>query len=230
VCSARGLRERVRGVSASALRAAAPWRPFAPRRGRLDEGPASSRSCARRALARGGGITSAHASFHLRDLQVLVELDGDQRAVGLRHVHLVHAVTGVGLDPVDGATATAFSAAARSVAAVALGTLFSSERTGWAPPGPGVPAAPLPADDAVLPPAADVLLADALSALARTPPLMTPTASRPTAPAHRFVRPRVFAESDMMISFLALAAKVAATAPPCLRHLSASSDRAMRCL
>src|SRR5690348_9574957 len=96
--------ERVRSVSASALRAAAPWLSFAPRRGRLDEGPASSRSRARRALARGGGITSAHATFHLRDLQVLVELDGDQRAVGLLHVRLVHAVTGVGLDPVHGST------------------------------------------------------------------------------------------------------------------------------
>src|SRR5690348_5205990 len=79
--------------------------------------------------------------------------------------------------------------------------LFSSERTGWAPPGPGVLASPLLADGAVLPPAAGVLLADALSALARAPPLMTPAASRPTAPAHRFLRPRVFAESDMVISF-----------------------------
>src|SRR6185437_1004148 len=96
--------EHVRSVSALALRAAAPWLLFALRRGRLDEGLANSRSCARRALARGYGITSAHATFHLRDLQVRVELDGDQRAVGLFHVHLVRAVTGVGLDPVDGAT------------------------------------------------------------------------------------------------------------------------------
>ena len=44
---------------------------------------------------------------------------------------------------------------------MALGTLFSSERTGWAPPGPGALAAPLLAEDAVLPPAAEVLLADA---------------------------------------------------------------------
>jgi hypothetical protein len=120
------------------------------------------------------------------------------------------------------------SAAARSAGAVALGTLCSSDRTGWAPPGPGVLAAPLPAGGAVLPPAADVLLADALSALARTPPLMTPAASRPTAPAHRFVRPRVFAESDMVISFVPWPPTAAALAPPCLRHLSAPSDRAMR--
>jgi len=106
--------------------------------------------------------------------------------------------------------------------------LFSPERAGWAPPGPGVPAAPLPAGDAVLPPAADVLVADAVSALARTPPLMTPAASRPTAPACRFLRPRVFAESDMVISFLPWPPTVAALAPPCLRHLSAPSDRAMR--
>src|SRR5205807_8294562 len=38
---------------------------------------------------------------------------------------------------------TALSAAARSVAAVALDTLFSSGRTGWAPPGPGVLALPV---------------------------------------------------------------------------------------
>src|SRR6266536_2514889 len=44
------------------------------------------------------------------------------------------------------APGTALSAAARSVAAVAPGTLFSSGRTGWAPPGPGVP--PPPADPA----------------------------------------------------------------------------------
>src|SRR5215831_16880169 len=43
---------------------------------------------------------------------------------------------------------TALSAAARSVAAVALGTLFSSGRTGWAPPGPGGLARPL-GDDTV---------------------------------------------------------------------------------
>src|SRR5690348_16025655 len=107
--------------------------------------------------------------------------------------------------------------------------LVSSERTGWAPPGPGVLAAPLRADGAVLPPAAGVLLADALSALARTPPLMTPAASRPTAPAHRFLRSRVFAESDMVISLSCRGRpRLAALAPRCLRHLSAPSDRAMR--
>jgi hypothetical protein len=89
------------------------------------------------------------------------------------------------------------SAAARSAAAVALDTLFSSERTGWAPPYPGALASPLLAGDAVLLLAAEVL-ADALSALARTPPLMTPAASRPTAPAHRLLRPRVFVGSDMV--------------------------------
>src|SRR5262249_48075384 len=56
------------------------------------------------ALAGGAGITSAHAALHLCDFKVLIELDSDQRAVGLRHVRLVHAVTSVGLDPVDGAT------------------------------------------------------------------------------------------------------------------------------
>src|SRR4029077_9825625 len=40
--------EHVRSVSAPALRAAAPWLLFALRRGRLDEGLANSRSCARR--------------------------------------------------------------------------------------------------------------------------------------------------------------------------------------
>src|SRR5712691_10601748 len=93
---------------------------------------------------------------------------------------------------------TALSAAARSVAAVALDTLFSSERTGWAPPGPGGLASPLLGDDAVLLLAAEVLLADALSALARTPPLITPAANRPTAPIHLFLRPPVFVESCMM--------------------------------
>src|SRR5712691_3974125 len=90
---------------------------------------------------------------------------------------------------------TALSAAARSVAAVALDTLFSSGRTGWAPPGPGVLASPL-ADDTVLALAVDVLLeADALSALARTPPPIAPAANRPTAPTHLFLRPPTFAES-----------------------------------
>src|SRR5262249_7173494 len=64
---------------------------------------ANSPGRARRALARGGGITLAHTALHLRDLQVRVELDGDPRAVGLLHVHLFRTVTGVSLDPVDGA-------------------------------------------------------------------------------------------------------------------------------
>src|SRR6266480_3250659 len=87
-----------------APRAAAPRPAFVLKRGRPERAPASSRGGARRGLAGGAGITGAHAALHLRDLQILVELDGDQRAVGLRHVRLVRAVTGVGLDPVDGAT------------------------------------------------------------------------------------------------------------------------------
>jgi hypothetical protein len=85
------------------------------------------------------------------------------------------------------------------VEAVALDVLFSSGRTGWAPPGPGCLAWLLPGDDAVLALAAGVLVAaDALSVLARAPPLIAPAASRPTAPAHLFLRPLVFAESYMV--------------------------------
>ena len=59
------------------------------------------------------------------------------------------------------------SAAARSVAAVALDTLFSSGRTGWAPPGPGVLAWPA-GDDMVLAAAVEALPeADALSMAVR---------------------------------------------------------------
>src|SRR5512142_1462501 len=54
-------------------------------------------------MAPGAGITRAHALLHLRDLQVPVELHGDERAVGLLHVHLVRAVTRIGLDPVHAA-------------------------------------------------------------------------------------------------------------------------------
>src|SRR6266571_1171428 len=64
---------------------------------------ADSRRGTARALAGDGGIASAHAALHLRDRQVPGELDGDERAVRLPHVCLVGAVTGVGLDPVDGA-------------------------------------------------------------------------------------------------------------------------------
>src|SRR6266496_5557153 len=87
-----------------APRAAAPRPAFVLKRDRPEGTPASSRGGARRGPAGGAGITGAHTALHLRDLQVLVELDGNERAVGLGHVHLVHAVTGVGLDPVDGAT------------------------------------------------------------------------------------------------------------------------------
>src|SRR5207248_140983 len=58
---------------------------------------------ARRTGTAGAGVTGPHAALDLDDLQVLAELDGDQGAVGLLHVGLVHPVTGVGLDPVDGA-------------------------------------------------------------------------------------------------------------------------------
>jgi hypothetical protein len=89
------------------------------------------------------------------------------------------------------------SAAARNVATTALGTLFSSGRTGWAPPGPGI--LPSPAeDDTVLAAAWEALPeADAVSALARMPPPIAPAASRPAAPAHRLLRLPVFTESYM---------------------------------
>src|SRR5215472_11228710 len=91
---------------------------------------------------------------------------------------------------------TALSASARRVAAVALGTLFSSERTGWAPPGPGGLAWLLPKDDAILLPVPGlVVAADALSVLARTPPPIMPAASRPAAPSHFFLRLPVVIES-----------------------------------
>jgi hypothetical protein len=93
----------------------------------------------------------------------------------------------------------ALSAAARSVAAVALDTLFSSGRTGWAPPGPRGFGWLLLNDDAVLPLATGVLVAaDALSALARTPPLIAPAANRPMAPSHLFLRAPVVVESYMV--------------------------------
>jgi hypothetical protein len=82
---------------------------------------------------------------------------------------------------------------------VALDTLFSSGRTGWAPPGPGVLAWPPLEDDMVLALAVEVLVeADALSALARTPPPIAPAASSPTAPTHLLLRLPVFAESYMV--------------------------------
>jgi hypothetical protein len=50
----------------------------------------------------------------------------------------------------------------------------------------------------VLAPAVEALLeADALSALARTPPLIAPAASKPAAPAHRFARLPVLTGSCM---------------------------------
>src|SRR4029077_19639795 len=95
---------------------------------------------------------------------------------------------------------TALSAAARSVAALALDTLFSSGRTGWAPPGPGVLALPL-GDDTVPALAVEVSLeADAVSALARTPPPIAPAASNPTTAAHRFLRPPALAALYMACS------------------------------
>src|SRR6266705_2947529 len=91
---------------------------------------------------------------------------------------------------------TALSAAARSVAAGPLDTLFSSGRTGWAPPGPRRVASLPPEADAVLPLAAGVLLAaDALSVLAMTPPMIAPAASRPASPTRLFLRPPVSVES-----------------------------------
>jgi len=97
-------RARMRNASTRRRGRPRPRPAFVLKRGRPEGTPASSRGGARWGLAGGAGITGAHADFHLRDLQVLVELDGDQRAAGLGHVHLVRAVTGVGLDPVDGAT------------------------------------------------------------------------------------------------------------------------------
>jgi hypothetical protein len=41
------------------------------------------------------------------------------------------------------------------------------------------------------------VLAEALSAVARMPPLIAPAASRPAAPAHRLPRLPVFTESYM---------------------------------
>src|SRR5215475_8166395 len=55
--------------------------------------------------------------------------------------------------------------------------------------------------------AVDVLVeADALSALARTPPPIAPAASSPTAPTHVLLRLPVFAESYMCDLLLAVAA------------------------
>jgi len=82
------------------------------------------------------------------------------------------------------------SAAARSVAAVAAVTLRSSGRTGWAPPGPGLPGWLL-ADGTALELPVDALLeADALTALARTPrrlrpPLAIPQQQPTFSSAHR---------------------------------------------
>src|SRR5262249_43065937 len=92
---------RVPAVPGAGGRASAGVRP--PRRGR----PAADRATLPRGAGHapgGDGIASTHTALHLRDPQVLVELDGDQGAVGLLHMRLVHAVTGVRLDSVDGAT------------------------------------------------------------------------------------------------------------------------------
>src|SRR6266516_1033437 len=209
-------------------------RAWGPRSSRgaaaLKRNPANSSGGARRAQASVGGITGAQTALHLHDLQVLVELDGDERAAGLGHVHLVHAVTGVGLDPVDGATRNRLERrrTERRGRGARYALLVGTDRLGAAGSGrPRVTAARGRRGAAACRGSTrgraqrageDATADDARSQQTHgaCPPFLAPAGVR-----------RV---GHGVISFVPWPPNVATLAPTCLRHLSAPSDRAMSCL
>ncbi len=87
---------------------------------------------------------------------------------------------------------------------MALDTLFSSGRTGSAPPGPGGLALPLLEDDGMLSLAAGVLLADALSVPARTPPMIAPARARRSSDSSGTTAPPGVAARSAAISLASL--------------------------